>query len=127
MRSSLRTHTCGALRRADVGSTVTLCGWVNARRDQGGVAFFDLRDRHGVTQTTFRGDKDAALLEKASVLRPEWCVRVTGSVSGLRKETTFGNDPGRTFGPSAPKASVPLLIVTGRVSPLYAPLPVTGA
>jgi aspartyl-tRNA synthetase len=80
MRSALRTHTCGALRRGDVGIEVTLCGWVNARRDQGGVAFFDLRDRHGVTQATFRGDKDAALLEKAAALRPEWCVRVTGTV-----------------------------------------------
>ena len=80
MRSALRTHTCGALRRADVGSRVSLCGWVASRRDQGGVAFVDLRDRHGVTQVTFSGDRDASLLEKASALRPEWCVRVTGVV-----------------------------------------------
>ena len=81
MRSSLRTHTCGALRRTDVGAVVTLCGWVNARRDQGGVAFVDLRDRHGLTQVTFRGDQNAPLLEAASHVRPEWCLRVTGKVT----------------------------------------------
>ena len=80
MKSSLRSHTCGALRRADVGSTVTLCGWVNARRDQGGVLFVDLRDRYGVTQVTLRGDRDAKLLEAASRVRPEWALRVTGKV-----------------------------------------------
>src|SRR5262245_19368674 len=80
MRSSLRTHTCGALRRSDVGAAVALCGWVNARRDQGGVVFVDLRDRHGTTQVTLRGDKDAALLEKASRVRPEWVLRVEGKV-----------------------------------------------
>ena len=81
MRSSLRTHTCGALRRADVGSTVTLCGWVNARRDQGGVLFVDLRDRHGLTQVTLRGDRDAKLLASVSHVRPEWVLRVTGKVA----------------------------------------------
>ena len=81
MRSSLRTHTCGALRRTDVGAVVTLCGWVNARRDQGGVAFVDLRDRHGLTQVTFRGDQNAPLLEAASRVRPEWCLRVSGKVT----------------------------------------------
>jgi aspartyl-tRNA synthetase len=81
MKSALRTHTCGALRRADAGASVTLCGWVSSRRDQGGVAFVDLRDRHGVTQVTFRGDRDASLLERASALKPEWCVRVAGTVA----------------------------------------------
>lgn len=81
MRTALRTHTCGALRASDVGSTVTLCGWVAARRDQGGVLFVDLRDRHGLTQATFRGDKSATLLESASRVRPEWVLRVTGVVT----------------------------------------------
>jgi aspartyl-tRNA synthetase len=80
MQTALRSHTCGALRKGDAGARVTLCGWVNARRDQGGVAFVDLRDRHGVTQVTFSGDRDASLLARASALRPEWCVRVTGTV-----------------------------------------------
>ncbi len=81
MRTSLRTHTCGALVKADVGSTVTLCGWVQSRRDQGGVLFVDLRDRYGLTQVTFRGDKDAALLAEASRVRPEWVLRATGVVT----------------------------------------------
>ena len=81
MRSSLRTHTCGALRRSDVGATVTLCGWVNARRDQGGVVFVDLRDRHGLVQVTFRGDRDPRLLETATAVRPEWVLRATGKVA----------------------------------------------
>ena len=80
MRSSLRTHTCGALRRADVGSTVTLCGWVNARRDQGGVVFVDLRDRHGVTQVTVRGEDGASLLAKLAHVKSEWVLRATGRV-----------------------------------------------
>ena len=79
--TQMRTHTCGALRRTDAGAVATLCGWVNTRRDQGGVLFVDLRDRHGLTQVTFRGDRDAALLEQASRVRPEWVLRVTGNVS----------------------------------------------
>jgi len=80
METSLRTHTCGELRSDNVGSTVTLCGWVNVVRNQGGVLFVDLRDRYGLTQITFRGDKDAALLENAERVRPEWVVRATGTV-----------------------------------------------
>jgi len=93
MRSSLRTHTCGALRRGDVGSAVTLCGWVNARRDQGGVIFVDLRDRHGLTQVTLRGDKDPALLERASAVRPEWVLRVAGTVTPRPPNAVNANMP----------------------------------
>jgi aspartyl-tRNA synthetase len=76
----MRTHTCGELRRPDVGAVATLCGWVNTRRDQGGVVFVDLRDRHGLTQVTFRSDRDAALLEHVHHVKPEWVLRVTGKV-----------------------------------------------
>ena len=93
MRSTLRTHTCGALRRADVGSVVTLCGWVNARRDQGGVAFIDLRDRHGLTQVRFLGDQDPALLEKVRTVRPEWCLRATGTVVARPAGASNANMP----------------------------------
>ncbi len=97
MRSSLRTHTCGALRRSDVGSTVTLCGWVNARRDQGGVVFVDLRDRHGLTQVTVRGEDSASLLAKLSHVKPEWVLRATGKV---------GARPGSASNPNMPTGEI---------------------
>jgi len=93
MRSTLRTHTCGALRRADVGAVVTLCGWVSSRRDQGGVVFVDLRDRHGISQVRFLGDQDAALLEKVRAVRPEWCLRATGTVVARPAGATNANMP----------------------------------
>lgn len=80
MRTGYRTHTCGALRAADQGQRVALCGWVHSLRDQGGVLFVDLRDRYGLTQVTFRGDADGPLLGQAQRLRPEWVVRVEGTV-----------------------------------------------
>ena len=81
MRTTMRTHTAGELRRTHAGSEVTLCGWVQAVRNQGGVAFVDLRDRHGLTQATFRGDRDAALLAGAERLKPESVVRIVGKVA----------------------------------------------
>ena len=77
----MRTHTCGQLRATDVGSTTTLCGWVQNNRDHGGVIFIDLRDRHGLTQVVFDQDicgaDGKALADK---LRGEWVVQVTGEV-----------------------------------------------
>lgn len=72
-----RTHTCGALRRDHVGQSVLLQGWVHRVRDLGGVTFFDLRDRHGLTQVVAR---DGAALAQAATLRPEFVVAVTGTV-----------------------------------------------
>ena len=80
MKTAYRSHTCGELRLEHEGQTVQLCGWVNVQRDQGGVLFIDLRDRYGVTQVTFRGDLDKALLEQAEAVRSEWVLRVEGKV-----------------------------------------------
>ena len=73
---SYRTHTCGELRREHVGQQVTLLGWVHRVRDLGGVAFFDLRDRHGLTQIVTRTGSAAA--DVAAKLRSEFVVAVTG-------------------------------------------------
>ncbi|MEI7930188.1 MAG: aspartate--tRNA ligase [Actinomycetes bacterium] len=70
----IRTHTAGSLRKSDVGTKVTLAGWVARRRDHGGVAFIDLRDSSGAAQVVIN---DESL---AGSLRAEWCVLITGTV-----------------------------------------------
>lgn len=75
----LRTHTCGELRKEHAGLEVTLAGWVQNRRDHGGVMFIDLRDRYGLTQLKFDLDK-AEVLELGQNVRNEWVIEVTGKV-----------------------------------------------
>ncbi|MSO83859.1 MAG: aspartate--tRNA ligase, partial [Acidobacteria bacterium] len=74
-----RTHTCGAVRPADVGADVVLLGWVHRVRDLGGLLFVDMRDRAGVTQIVFDKD-DEALMVKGKRLRSEFVVGVAGRV-----------------------------------------------
>ncbi len=81
--SLARTHTCGQLTTADVGRDVVLLGWVHRVRDLGGVLFFDLRDRHGITQVVVR---DATLEDKAKRLRPEYVVGIGGRVDARGKD-----------------------------------------
>src|ERR1700760_4668730 len=75
-----RSHRCGELRASDAGSTVTLMGWVNGRRDHGGLIFLDLRDRTGITQVVFDQSVSADAHAKAEAARPEYVVAVTGTV-----------------------------------------------
>ena len=75
-----RTHTCGELRASHAGQTVTLAGWVNRRRDHGGVAFFDLRDRTGLVQITINPDLPKELLEQVANVRFEWVLQIEGLV-----------------------------------------------
>jgi aspartyl-tRNA synthetase len=84
--SLTRTHTCGALRPADVGASVVLLGWVHRVRDLGGVLFVDVRDRDGVTQVVVDKD-DEATLTKAKRLRSEFVVGITGSVRRRATDT----------------------------------------
>ncbi|MGO1746493.1 MAG: aspartate--tRNA ligase [Microbacterium gubbeenense] len=72
----LRTHKAGSLRAEHIGQTVTLTGWVDRRRDHGGVAFIDLRDASGISQVVIRDE------ETAHPLRNEFVLKVTGEVSG---------------------------------------------
>lgn len=82
--TALRTHTCGSLRQSDVKQQATLCGWVHARRDHGGVRFIDLRDRYGMTQVVLKGvgrresgvgselhDEDVVCVNGAVAARPD--------------------------------------------------------
>lgn len=75
-----RTHTCGQLRKADAGSEATLSGWVDTRRDHGGVIFIDLRDRYGKTQIVFNPEHNSEAHKAASVLRSEYVISVKGKV-----------------------------------------------
>src|SRR4051812_35346944 len=84
----LRTHTCGQLRTEHIGQEVTLCGWVDTNRDQGGIVFIDLRDRYGKTQVVFDPEGGPDVLAQASKLRTEDVVRVTGKVDHRPEGTT---------------------------------------
>jgi aspartyl-tRNA synthetase len=81
---SYRTHTCGELRRTDVGTRVVLLGWVHRVRDLGGLFFCDLRDRHGLTQIVVRAGSAASAL--ASRVRPEFVLAVEGDVEARAPE-----------------------------------------
>jgi aspartyl-tRNA synthetase len=76
-----RTHHCAQLTAANLGATVSLAGWVDTVRDLGGIIFIDLRDREGVTQIKFDPQIDRALGDRASHLKPESVVAVTGRVT----------------------------------------------
>jgi len=75
-----RTHNCNSLRKTDIGSEVTLAGWVNVTRDHGGVIFIDLRDREGLTQVVFRPEENTQLAKQAHTLRSEDVIQVSGRV-----------------------------------------------
>ena len=78
---SMHTHSCGELRAENIGQTVTLTGWVRARRDFGGLIFIDLRDREGLTQIFFDPDLCAPEVSAAAeTVRPEWPILIEGEV-----------------------------------------------
>jgi aspartyl-tRNA synthetase len=112
-----RTHTCGALRAADIGKEARLSGWCHRIRDHGGLLFIDLRDHYGITQVV--ADPDSASFKEAEKLRSEWVVRVDGKV---RKR------PAGTENPELPTGAVEVYIseieVLGPAGDL--PMPVFG-
>ncbi|KHN91759.1 aspartate--tRNA ligase [Pectobacterium actinidiae] len=90
----MRTNYCGQLNSSHVGQEVTLCGWVNRRRDLGGLIFIDMRDREGLVQVFFDPDRQDAF-KLASELRNEFCIQLTGVVrarpeSQINKEMATG-------------------------------------
>ena len=104
----LRTHTAGSLRAEHIGQTVTLTGWVDRRRDHGGVAFIDLRDASGIAQVVVRDE------EVAHPLRSEFVLQVTGEVS----RRPAGNE-----NPNLPTGEIELIATDVVVLNESAPLP----
>ncbi|QQG26899.1 aspartate--tRNA ligase [Pectobacterium carotovorum] len=86
----MRTNYCGQLNSSHVGQEVTLCGWVNRRRDLGGLIFIDMRDREGLIQVFFDPDRQDAF-KLASELRNEFCIQLTGVVRA-RPESQINKD-----------------------------------
>jgi len=76
-----RTHHCNELTAADIGQNVILSGWVQVRRDHGGVIFIDLRDREGITQVVFRPEENASVTAEAHHLHSEDVIKVSGRVA----------------------------------------------
>jgi aspartyl-tRNA synthetase len=89
-QQKMRTTYCGLVTEALLGQTVTLCGWVNRRRDHGGVIFVDLRDREGYVQVVCDPDR-ADMFKIAEGLRNEFCVQIKGLVRARPEGTTNDN------------------------------------
>jgi aspartyl-tRNA synthetase len=81
---AMRSQYCGLVTEAQMGETVTLCGWVNRRRDHGGVIFIDLRDREGYVQVVCDPDR-AEMFKVAEDVRNEFCVQVKGGACASRR------------------------------------------
>jgi aspartyl-tRNA synthetase len=86
----MRSIYCGNLNSSHVGQEVELCGWINKRRDLGGLIFIDLRDREGLVQVVFDPEVEG-LMDVANTLRQEFCVKVTGTVRA-RPESQINKD-----------------------------------
>jgi len=97
----LRTHSCGELRKEHVGCEVSLAGWVNRRRDHGGLIFIDLRDREGIVQTVFNPEISPSGLKTAEEMRNEYVVKVSGEVT-LR--------PAGTENPKLPTGDIEVIV-----------------
>jgi aspartyl-tRNA synthetase len=109
-----RTATCGQLRAADAGSTVTLMGWVNRRRDHGNLIFLDLRDRYGITQIVLDKDLSPEGHAKAEQARSEYVVAAVGKVR-LRDAATI--NPKMATGEVEVAATELLLLNDSKVPP----------
>ncbi|MEH2025030.1 aspartate--tRNA ligase [Nostoc sp.] len=83
----MRTHYCGELRKEHIGETVTFYGWIDRRRDHGGVIFLDLRDRSGIVQIVSDPQRTPDSYEHANALRNEYVVEITGRVTQRPEES----------------------------------------
>ncbi|MGI6308857.1 MAG: aspartate--tRNA ligase [Dethiobacteria bacterium] len=90
-----RTHYCGLLSKKDINQEVVIAGWVQSKRDHGGLIFVDLRDRYGIVQIVFDYDQNTTFFKEAEKLRSEYVLAVRGEVRGRSKETV---NPGLATG-----------------------------
>ena len=105
-RYSMRSHVCGSLTAKNVGEEVTLAGWVAKRRDHGGLIFIDVRDRSGIVQCTFDPDASGAAFVTAEQVRPEWVLKLVGTVR---------RRPQGTVNPNMPTGEVEVVIAAAQV------------
>ena len=87
----MRNKICKELNNTDIGKLVNLCGWVDRRRDHGGVIFIDLRDHSGFLQITINPDDGAALFKQAETLRNETVIMVSGIINERPKDSINKN------------------------------------
>ncbi len=92
----MRSHYCGALSTLNIDETVVLCGWVDRRRDHGGVIFLDLRDRQGIVQVVFDPDTQEHF-QHADRVRSEYVLKVTGRVRARSATTSWPTRKARLF------------------------------
>jgi len=114
VKSLKKTHTCGELVKKDVGYNVTLMGWVNTRRDHGGLVFIDLRDRTGITQVVINPETSADAHKLAHDIRSEFVIAITGKVAPR---------PGNTVNPKLPTGEIEVLVNTLTILNPSKPLP----
>jgi aspartyl-tRNA synthetase len=92
----MRTHYCGTLRNEHIDQSITLCGWIDRRRDHGGVIFLDVRDREGIVQVVF--DPDVGdFFQRADKVRSEYVVKISGRVRARSTNTVNPNMPTGTI------------------------------
>jgi len=109
-----RTDEGGALRPSDIGREVTLCGWVHARRDHGGVCFIDLRDRSGLVQVVCNPAESPAAHARAGDVRLEYVIAVRGTVR---------TRPPDTLNPELPTGAIEVAVAELRVLNSARPTP----
>lgn len=111
----MRTYYCGHLRSENIGETVTLCGWVDRRRDHGGVIFLDLRDRTGIVQIVSDPQRTPDSYADAETMRNEYVVQITGRVT---------QRPPESLNPKLPTGDIEIYADRLELlNPVYKPLP----